>query len=246
MIPAYLDRTVLLLGTGSAERLGAARVLAVGLGGVGSWCAELLVRAGVADMVLLDGDCVADSNRNRQLPALCSTLGRSKAEVLAERFADLNPAGRFVPECRFLTPENVTDLPPFDLVIDAIDDVPAKVALLAHCVESGIPVVSSMGAGGKLDPARIRTGDIGKTEGCRLARAVRQGLRARGIGRGIPVVFSPEPVAAGALRRDAEGTVVGTISYLPAMFGGMLAYLAVRVLTEGEAPQGESPARPAR
>ena len=208
------SRTRRLLGDASVNMLAKRHLLVLGLGGVGGYVAEFLARCGAGKLTLVDGDKVALSNLNRQLPALRSTVGEYKAEVLARRFADINPAGEFVAVPRFVSPDDVAELlasAEFDGAVDAIDDVPAKVAFLVGCVRRGLPVVSSMGAGNKLDPALVRTSDISKTHGCPLARAVRKRLREAGITRGVTAVFSPEVV-------ETEGAF-GTVSYMTAAFG---------------------------
>ena len=208
------SRTRRLLGDESCDALGKKHVLVLGLGGVGGYVAEFLARAGVGKLTLVDGDRIAVSNLNRQLPALASTLGRLKAEVVAERCRQINPAGVFAGVPRFIAPEDAAELlgtASFDGAIDAIDDVPAKVAFLVECVRRNIPVVSSMGAGNKLDPEQVRTADIAKSFGCPLARAVRKKLREAGVTKGVPAVFSPEAVKTGA--------GFGTVSYMTACFG---------------------------
>lgn len=208
------SRTRRLLGDAAVEKLAGKHVLVLGLGGVGGYAAELLARCGVGKLTLVDGDRVALSNLNRQLPALRSTLGEYKAEVLARRFADINPAGEFVAVPRFVKPDEVAELlasADFDGAVDAIDDVPAKVAFLVGCVKRGLPVVSSMGAGNKLDPGMVRTADISKTCGCPLARAVRRRLREAGVSKGVTTVFSPEVVETGG--------AFGTVAYMTAAFG---------------------------
>ena len=226
---ALFQRTIALLGEEKVDLLRTARVLIVGVGGVGGCAAEQLCRAGVGTLTLLDGDKVDPTNLNRQLAALNSTIGRFKAEVLCERFRDINPNGLFTPEVRFLKPDECAALldGPFDLVVDAIDDVPAKVGLLRAAVGKNIPAVSSMGAGGKTDPEQVRCADIGKTFGDPLARRVRQELRRAGVTKGIPCVFSPEE------RRQVQNfEVIGTVSYMPAVFGCHLAAAALKILFE--------------
>ena len=208
------SRTRRLLGDAAADKLAKKHFLILGLGGVGGYVAEFLARCGVGKLTLVDGDRAALSNLNRQLPALRSTLGEYKAEVLARRFADINPAGEFVAVPRFVKPEAVSELlgsAKFDGAVDAIDDVPAKVAFLVECVRRGLPVVSSMGAGNKLDPGMVETADIAKSHGCPLARAVRKKLREAGVTKGVTTVFSPEVVKTGA--------AFGTVSYMTAAFG---------------------------
>ena len=208
------SRTRRLLGDRAADLLGGKHVLVLGLGGVGGYVAEFLARCGVGKLTLVDGDKVALSNLNRQLPALRSTVGEYKSDVLARRFADIDPAGEFISVPHFVKPEDVPELldsASFDAAADAIDDVAAKVAFLAECVRRKLPVVSSMGAGNKLDPAQVKTSDIGKTCGCPLARAVRKRLREIGVTRGVTAVFSPEVV-------ETEGAF-GTVAYMTAAFG---------------------------
>ena len=231
-------RTCLLLGEERLQRLAEKHVLAVGLGGVGAFAAEMLVRAGVGEMTAVDGDTVDPTNRNRQLPALVSTQGRPKTEVMAERLKDINPELRLHTVRRFLTESDMEALfasAQFDLVLDAIDSVGPKTALLAYAVRHGIPVVSSMGAGARLDPEKVRCADISKTSVCGLARAVRLKLRKQNITHGVTAVFSveesrkesivPDP-SAGFGKRSATGTV----SYMPAVFGCHCAAAAIRLL----------------
>ncbi len=233
----FLDRTELLLGAEALARLRRSRVLVLGLGGVGSWCAEFLIRAGIGSLMVVDGDRVESSNRNRQLPALMSTLGRPKAEVLAARLRDINPEARIEPVVRFFDETTAAELltPDFDYVVDAIDSLSAKAYFLAHALRLGVPLVSSMGSGGRLDPAAIRIGKLAETHGCRLARAVRKRLQRLGVsGTELEVVYSPEPVPEAAVRPPSgEGgrSTVGTISYLPALFGGFLASVVIRRLS---------------
>lgn len=224
------SRTRRLLGDSAADALSEKHVLVLGLGGVGGYVAEFLARCGVGKLTLVDGDQLAVSNLNRQLPALRSTVGKSKAEVMARRLADVNPGGTFIPVARFVTPEGVAELldsAPFDGAADAIDDVPAKVAFLLECRRRGIPVVSSMGAGNKLDPALVTTADISGSHGCPLARAVRRKLREAGVSKGVTAVFSPETI-------KTEGAF-GTVSYMTAAFGVHCAAALLRAL--GTLPQ---------
>jgi len=235
--PLY-QRTHILLGDEGLERLHHARVFLAGLGGVGSFAAEALARAGVGHLTLVDHDTVAASNLNRQLPALHSTVGRLKVDVMAERIRDINPQCVLTTRAEFIRAEDTEELlaPGFDFVIDAIDSLNCKAALVETAVRMQIPVASSMGAGGKLDPTRIVVGDLMDTEGCALARAMRKYLRRRGVGRGVIAVFSnepnrpplpPEPTGTGRAR-----AVNGTISYMPSLFGLMLAGTVIRRLAE--------------
>lgn len=234
----WLSRTELLLGRERLERLRRANVLVVGLGGVGAYAAEQLCRAGVGAMTLVDGDRVDVTNKNRQLPALDSTVGLPKAEVLAARFRDINPDIRLRVICDFVGEDDVESLlasGPYDYVVDAIDTLAPKVALLACCVRKRVPVVSSMGAGGKMDPSQVRVVDISRTTDCRLARVVRGRLRKQGIDRGIAAVFSPEPVEPQAIvAADSANkkSNVGTISYIPPLFGCFCASVVIRALVD--------------
>lgn len=231
------ERTRILLTPVEMGRLTQAHVLVAGLGGVGSYCAEALARAGVGKLTIIDHDVVAASNINRQLPALLSTVGQTKAELMTARIRDINPACALQVIREFLTPENVMDLVPADVdyVIDCIDSLNCKVALVATSVERGLRVASSMGAGNKLDPARIRLADISKTYQCPLASVMRKRLRKRGIGKGVVTVFTDEPGRAPLAPQPVEGrgrarAVNGTISYMPPLFGLMLAGAVVQQL----------------
>jgi len=231
------ERTRILLTPAEMARLTQAHVLVAGLGGVGSYCAEALARAGVGQLTLIDHDVVAASNINRQLPALLSTVGQSKAELMAARIHDINPACELQVIREFVTPENVIDLVPADVdyVVDCIDSLNCKVALVATSFERGLRVASSMGAGNKLDPARIRLADISQTCQCPLASVMRKRLRKRGISTGVLTVFTDEPGRAPLAPQPVEGrgrarAVNGTISYMPPLFGLMLAGAVVQQL----------------
>ncbi|MDR0748961.1 MAG: tRNA threonylcarbamoyladenosine dehydratase [Tannerellaceae bacterium] len=230
-------RTELLLGNEKLERLSHSHVLAVGLGGVGAYAAEQVCRAGVGKMTIVDADCVNDTNINRQLPALHSTLGQSKADVMGKRLLDINPELELTVICEFLRDERTEGIlssARFDFIIDAIDTLSPKVFLLYHAFHLRIPVVSSMGAGAKTDPSLVRIADISKTMNCGLARAVRKRLKSKGIYKGIPVVFSTETANRDAII-EIEGeackrTTAGTVSYMPALFGCFLASYVIRNL----------------
>ena len=226
----WRERTGMLLGEAALAALGEKCVAVVGLGGVGAFAAEMVVRAGVGRMVILDSDRVALSNKNRQLLALDSTLGRPKTEVLRERLLDINPELRLTVIDSYLEESNVAELLPqgIDFLIDAIDTLAPKLALIRHCVENHIPLVSSMGSGAKYDMTRIRITDLSKSFNGPLAYLVRKKLRKMGITKGFKVVFSeelpdgnaiveltPEEIAATSNKKSQ----VGTISYLPASFG---------------------------
>jgi len=235
--PPQFERTRILLEPSEQTRLTQAHVLVAGLGGVGSYCAEALARAGVGRLTIIDHDVVATSNINRQLPALLSTVGQPKAELMAARIRDINPACELSVIREFLVPETVADIVPADVdyVIDCIDSLNCKVALVASSFERGLRVASSMGAGNKLDPRRIQIADISKTEMCPLASVMRKRLRKRGIPKGVLTVFSDEPGRAPLPPQPVEGrgrarAVNGTISYMPPLFGLMLAGAVVQQL----------------
>jgi len=234
---SWQSRTRLLLGDEAADRLQRSHVLVVGQGGVGSFAAEFLVRAGVGRMTIVDGDVVDPSNRNRQLPALSSTEGRFKVDVMRERLQDINPDLRLIVMKGFITPDKVDRIlaPKYDFVIDAIDSLTPKVFLLQKAVERGLPIVSSMGAGGKTDPTLIRTGDISESQKCSLARFVRKRLHRIGIRSGISAVWSLEETNIDSLMytdgTNFKKSAFGTVSYLPAAFGGACASVVVRALS---------------
>lgn len=212
-------------------RIRSAHVLVVGTGGVGAYAAEMLCRAGVGHLTLVDADTVSPSNINRQLPALHSTLGRSKVSVLAERFRDINPEVQLTLREEYLTPESVDallDAASYAYVIDAIDTIQPKVALLAACIRRRLPVIASMGAGAKTDITAIQYADLWQTYHCGLSKSVRNGLARAGLrGRKLPVVFCTQQADRNALL-TVEGernkkTTAGTVSFMPATFGNYLA-----------------------
>ncbi|WP_346860358.1 tRNA threonylcarbamoyladenosine dehydratase [uncultured Draconibacterium sp.] len=225
----WLDRTELLLGAEKLERLKSAKVLVVGLGGVGAYAAEQLCRAGIGNMTIVDGDVVEETNRNRQMPALISTTGKSKAEILAERFKDINPEIELTAINDYIRDEKTVNLlksKPFDYVVDAIDTLSPKVFLIHHAVDLGLPIISSMGAGGKMDPSKITIADISKSYNCKLAKMLRKRLSRLGIKKGVKVVFSAELINENAVRLEEaqnKKSTVGTISYMPPAFGCFLA-----------------------
>ena len=191
------ERTALLLGEEAVQRLGAASVLVVGVGGVGAYAAEMICRAGIGSMTIVDADCVAPSNINRQLPALTSTVGQEKVNVLGKRLNDINPALNLRCMAEYVDAESVLALldgGKFDFIVDAIDTISPKVSLICGALDRKIPIISSMGAGAKTDISKIRTADVWETYNCGLSRAVRQALKKRGYSRRkLPVVFSTEP-----------------------------------------------------
>lgn len=234
----WMQRTTLLLGENNIQHLQQCHVLVVGVGGVGAYAAEMLVRAGVGRITILDSDCVAPSNINRQLVALHSTIGKPKVEILAQRLLDINPSLQLSAQQRYLEADEATELlqTRYDFVVDAIDTVAPKVALLAACLQQNIPVVSSMGAGARIDPTQIKYADINQTTHCGLARAVRARLRKMNIRHKLPVVYSTEIPNADAVEEVTgernKRTTVGTISYMPAMFGCYLAAYVLKQLTQ--------------
>lgn len=225
-------RLRLLIGTEGLARLGRARVAVVGLGGVGSYAAEALIRAGVGELLFVDGDVVCYSNTNRQIHALEGNYGRPKVEVMAERARAINPTVRVIPRMVFVDEGNLGEVlvPEPSYLIDAIDRVPAKVALLRYCLMKGIPVVSVMGAGNKLDPLTFRVDDIGRTHTCPLAKAVRKALREHGIHKGIKVVYSVEPPSVPEEPDPSSPAIPGSISYVPPVAGLIAAGEAIRDL----------------
>lgn len=237
MIPKYdewFSRTELLLGNEDLEKLKKASVLVVGLGGVGAIAAEMICRAGIGNIVIVDGDCFQESNLNRQIPALKSTIGQKKTMVVAERLLDINPKLKFFAINEFLETELITELlkNDFDYVIDAIDSLTPKVDLIANCFENKINIISSMGAGGKIDPSQVQIDDLFNTYNCSFALDIRKRLRKRGINKGIKAVFSPETVSKKSkiiTETDLyKKSIVGTISYMPIIFGCNCSSVVIR------------------
>ena len=234
----WIERTELLLGKEKLQKLKNANILVVGLGGVGAYAAEQICRAGIGKMTIVDGDVVEITNLNRQLPALNSTVGRPKAEILAERFRDINPEIELTVINDFIRDEKTVELlksQPFDYIVDAIDTLSPKVFLVYHAVQLGLKVVSSMGAGGKMEPEKVQVADISKSHNCRLAKMFRKRLSRLGIKKGVKVVFSPEEIAKESVKLE-EGqnkkSTVGTISYMPPVFGCFIAGVVVRDLID--------------
>jgi tRNA threonylcarbamoyladenosine dehydratase len=236
----WYARTEQLLGPEGFARLRAARVGIFGLGGVGSSACEALARAGVGHLYLVDHDVVNPTNLNRQLLALHSTLGRPKAEVARDRVLDINPDCDVVARQAFIHNDTYGDLlaPPLDLIVDAIDSVNAKVGLIEAALGRGTPIVSSMGCGGRLDGSRIQVADLAQTHDCPLARVIRLRLARRGIRTGVACVLSPE-LCRNDLQPSPEDldaqvspgrtrTPLGTISYMPALFGLRVAEEVIR------------------
>lgn len=224
----FYDRTERLLGADAVAKLARAHVVVLGVGGVGSWAAEALARAGIGELTLVDFDRIAPSNLNRQVHALTSTIGRLKVEVMAERLIQINPALTIHTHAERLLPEALPDyLADGDFTIDCIDDVQAKVALALWHLEHNKRIVSSMGTGNKLGTHPFKIADISKTSVCPLARAVRLRLRKAGVSKGLPVLYSEEP----AYTQPPDGEKPGTICFPPAMAGLELArYVTSQIL----------------
>lgn len=238
MSEKWLERTSLLLGDEKLKKLQNANVLVVGLGGVGAYAAEMIARAGVGRMTIADADVVSESNINRQLIALHSTVNRPKTEVMDERLRDINPSIELTIVSRFIKDDEtdaLLDSDKFDYVVDAIDTLSPKLALIKGALERQIPLVSSMGAGAKTDPTRMEICDIAKTHHCPLAHMLRKRLHKIGIRKGFSAVFSPEPVREGAMilcEEQNKKSNMGTISYIPAVFGIGCASVVIRGLID--------------
>ncbi len=233
----WKQRTGLLLGEAKMQRLQQAHVLVVGLGGVGAYAAEMICRAGVGRMTIVDADTVSITNINRQLPALYSTVGEAKAEVLARRFRDINPELQLRVLSVYLKDENIPELldaESYDFVVDAIDTIAPKCFLIYHALQRGLKIVSSMGAGAKRDITQIRFADLWETYHCGLSKAVRKRLQKMGMKRKLPVVFSTEQADLNAViltdEEQNKKSTTGTVSYMPAVFGCYLAEYVIRKL----------------
>lgn len=233
----WQERTAILLKEQQMDRLCNATVAVIGLGGVGAYAAEMLARAGVSHLVLLDSDSVSVSNKNRQLLALDSTIGRPKTEVMAARLRDVNPEIELELIAEYLTEDNVPQLlggRRIDYLVDAIDTLSPKIALIKYCMTEHIPLVSSMGSGAKTDMTKIRITDISKSFNCPLAYMLRKRLRKEGISKGFLAVFSeelPDRDAVVPMEDRNKKSQVGTISYLPASFGCACAQAVITNLT---------------
>ncbi|TAF54552.1 MAG: tRNA threonylcarbamoyladenosine dehydratase [Sphingobacteriia bacterium] len=243
-IPYWMSRTQLLLGDAPVQRLQSKNVLVVGLGGVGGICAEMIARAGVGKMTIVDADTVDLSNTNRQIPALHSTAGQLKSEVMAARLLDINPQLDLTVKTVYIKDQitdDIIDQGQFDYAVDCIDTLSPKVFYLKALLDRGIPVVCSLGAGGKVDPTQVRITDIAQTYECNLAKYVRKKLRSLGIRKGLTVVFSPEKVDQSRVIETEKAypkkSIIGTISYMPAIFGCMAASVVIRDLMQTEPVQ---------
>lgn len=236
---SWLSRTSLLIGEQTVKHLNTKHVMVVGLGGVGSYAAEFIARSGIGTMTIIDGDTVDPTNRNRQLPALATNHGQYKAIIMAERLQAINPQLKLNVVKEFINPVMVQQqlsLKP-DYIVEAIDSITPKVTFIQMAHESKIPLVSSMGAGAKVDPTQLRVVDISKTYNCPFAQQIRKYLKKLNIRKGIKVVFSPEqPIKESLMLTDGKNykkSAYGTISYMPATFGAVVASVAIRDLMKG-------------
>ena len=233
----WLQRTELLVKEEGIERLQNANILIVGLGGVGSFAAEFLVRSGIGNLTIVDGDIVDITNINRQLPALNSTIGKNKTDVVAERILDINPEINLKKINEFLEPERMEEIltqEKFDYVLDCIDSLSPKLALIITCKRKKIKLVSAMGAGGKTDPSKVMVRDISKTNNCFLAKQIRKKLKKEQIHKGFRCVFSTEIQDENSLKMtdgsNYKKSFYGTISFMPAAFGLHAAATAINYL----------------
>ncbi len=238
-IAGWLERSELLIGTEALKKLKNAHVLLVGLGGVGSFAGEFLVRAGIGEMTIIDGDVVDPTNKNRQLQALNSTVGKSKVELLKDRYLDINPDIKLHCIDHFMNPDDMENLlrnNTYDFILDCIDSIQPKLNLIQLARASRMKFISSMGAGGKLDPTAIRIRDISQTKECKFARTVKKLLKRRGIRDRILVVYSEEIQPKEALKMTDgakyKKSYYGTISYMPALFGLFMASEVIRRLAD--------------
>lgn len=234
----WRERTKLVVKDEGLQKLEHSHVLVVGLGGVGAFVAEFLARAGVGHLTIVDGDVVDITNKNRQLIALDSTIGQPKAELVAQRLRDINPHIVLEVINDFLTPETAYDLVDsrFDYVADCIDSISPKISLLRACHDSRVKVISSMGAGGVLDPSKVKVADISQTRDCPLARTIRKRLKKEGIQPKFKAVFSLElpdkDMMALTDGANFKRSYYGTMSYMPALFGIHVTGVIVRKLIE--------------
>jgi tRNA threonylcarbamoyladenosine dehydratase len=247
----WQERTLLLFEEEKIETLNRSNILVAGLGGVGAYAAEMLCRAGIGRMTIIDGDKVQPSNINRQLPALQSTIGMRKAALMKERLHDINPQLELTVIDEFIRDERTNEIlaEPFDYVVDAIDTLSPKVFLIKQALSNHLPLVSSMGAGGKSDPSLIKVADFSETWQCNLARILRKRLKNFGIRGGFKTVFSPELVDEDTMlpifNEPNKKTTVGTISYMPAIFGCTIASVVIRDLLGISVALEKSPYRKA-
>jgi tRNA A37 threonylcarbamoyladenosine dehydratase len=239
MTENWQERTELLIGKAKLKILASSHVLVVGLGGVGAVAAEMLCRAGVGSLTIVDSDKIHSSNRNRQIPALVSTEGISKVKVVGDRLKDINPRLKLKVIDEYIIDEKITEilsLAKYDYVVDAIDTLSPKIYLIFNCIKLNLKLVSSLGSGRKLDPEQIKIADISETYNCKLAYYLRKKLHKIGVVSGFKAVFSPEEVSEGSVEivedEKNKKSRVGTISYMPAIFGCYTASVVIRELIE--------------
>ena len=236
----WQERSRMLVGDDMLGKFADSTVAVIGVGVVGGYAAEMIVRAGIGHLIILDSDDVAESNKNRQLLALDSTIGRPKCEVLSERLKDINPELDLTVIQDYFEPEKADELlggRKIDFLVDAIDTLSPKLSLIKYCMDKGIPLVSSMGAGAKFDATKVRLADVSKSFNCPLAYIVRKRLRHMGISKGFKVVFSeelPDRDSIVPCEDRNKKSQVGTISYIPAVFGCVCAQAAIRHIMESE------------
>lgn len=239
----WKERTSMLIGEEGLQRLSVSRVAVIGVGGVGGYAAEMVVRAGVGHLIIMDSDNVSVTNKNRQLLALDSTVGRPKCDVLRERLLDINPQLDIIVLKEYLeagSADEVLGKYRIDFLIDAIDTLSPKMSLIKYCMDRRIPLVSSMGAGAKTDATKVRLADISKSFNCPLAALVRKRLRRMGIKKGFQAVFSEElPKKEAITECDDRNkkSLVGTVSYIPAVFGCVCAQAALQSLLFVRSPE---------
>ena len=224
------SRIELVIGQAALGRLQQARVALLGLGGVGSYVAEALVRSGLGALTIIDGDTVEASNINRQLPALQSTIGQRKADIVAARLGDINPQCQLTVVSKFYTPGTFEDFldGDYDYIVDAIDDVPAKLDIIKNCVARQLPLIIACGTGNKLNPSLLKIADISQTSVCPLARRLRSALRKEGITKGVTVVFSTEEP-----QKLTTGATPGSLVFVPASAGMLMAsYVVQNIITK--------------
>ena len=235
---SWKTRTKLLLEDEAINKLSKAKILVIGLGGVGAYAAEMLCRAGIGNLHIIDNDTISASNINRQLLALKSSIGKSKVQLMKARLLDINPELKLKTEEVYITYDILNDIldKDYDYIIDAIDTIAPKIGILEYAINTNIPIISSMGSGGKTNPALIQIADFSETYNDRLARAIRKRLHKRGINNGFKVVFSPEQINPLALKiienESNKKNTVGTISYMPAIFGSFMAAEVIRSIGE--------------
>lgn len=231
-----MSRTELLLGTETLGKLVDKNVLVVGLGGVGGICAEMLVRSGIGNITIVDADVIEESNRNRQIAALISSNNLTKAAVLGQRLKDINSELNLTIVNEYIRDEKTTKIltdQKYDYVVDCIDTLTPKTYLVKHCKDMGIKVISSLGAGGKVDPSQVRIADLSESYNCKLGYYFRKKLHSMGIYKGITVVFSTEQADKSMIKLAESGpkkSIIGTISYMPNVFGCFIASKVIRDL----------------